>query len=87
MEAVHMSYPYPEDRTRDKQTKGQQPYKDARQRLAESEVELETEAEAYGEARQEEAGRDQGERLTESLREETRRIIREREADERRQES
>jgi uncharacterized DUF497 family protein len=74
-----MSYPYPEDRTRDKQTKGQQPYKDARQRLAENEVELETEAEEYGETRQEAAGRAAGERLAESLRDETRRIIEERE--------
>ncbi len=72
-----MSYPYPEDRTREKRTKGQQPYNDARERLAESEVELETEAEAYGEARQAETGREVGERLAASLRDETRRIIRE----------
>ncbi|HET7092495.1 MAG TPA: hypothetical protein VFI22_03430 [Thermomicrobiales bacterium] len=74
-----MSYPYPEDRTRAKRTKGQQPYKDARQRLAENEVELETEAEEYGEANQSEAGRETGEAMAESLRHETRRIIRERE--------
>src|SRR5690242_4273877 len=76
-EVDRMSYPYPEDRTRDKRTKGVQPYKDARERLAENEVELETEAEAYGEARQSESGREAGERLAESLRDETRRIIRE----------
>jgi hypothetical protein len=74
-----MSYPYPEDRTRDKQTKGQQPYKDARERLAENEVELQTEAEAYGEEHQEAGGREMAERLEDSLREETRRIMEERE--------
>ncbi|MCC7023150.1 MAG: hypothetical protein IT338_09990 [Thermomicrobiales bacterium] len=47
-----MSYPYPEDRTREKRNKGEQPYKDAREEMRESEAALQTEAEAYGEAHQ-----------------------------------
>ena len=35
-----MSYPYPQDRTRDKRTKGEEPYEDAREALAENEAEL-----------------------------------------------
>ncbi|HEU5433455.1 MAG TPA: hypothetical protein VFU81_17450 [Thermomicrobiales bacterium] len=73
-----MSYPYPEDRTRDKRTKGLQPYKEAREKFAEREVELETEAERYGETHQEETGKAAGERLAEALRDETRRIMEER---------
>ena len=33
-----MSYPYPQDRTRDKQNEGTQPYKDARQALNQNDV-------------------------------------------------
>jgi hypothetical protein len=46
-----MSYPYPEDRTRQKRTKGEQPYKDAREKLNTEQVELQDEAEEYGEAK------------------------------------
>jgi hypothetical protein len=48
-----MSYPYPQDRTRDKQTKGEQTYAEAREKLSESERDLETEAIAFGDAHQE----------------------------------
>jgi hypothetical protein len=44
-----MSYPYPQDRSRDRQEKGEHPYKDAREAMNQSEAELKTEAEAYGE--------------------------------------
>jgi hypothetical protein len=44
-----MSYPYPQDRSRERREKGEQPYKDARETLGQSEAELKTEAEAYGE--------------------------------------
>jgi len=44
-----MSYPYPQDRHRDRKEKGEQPYKDAREAMSRSEAELKTEAEAYGE--------------------------------------
>jgi hypothetical protein len=48
-----MSYPYPEDRTRKKREKGQEPYKDAREAFSKSEHDLETEAIAYGDEHQE----------------------------------
>lgn len=48
-----MSFPYPQDRSREKRTKGEQPYTDAREKLAESERDLETEAIAFGDAHQE----------------------------------
>jgi hypothetical protein len=35
-----MSYPYPQDRHRDRKEKGEQPYKDARETLAENEAQL-----------------------------------------------
>lgn len=44
-----MSYPYPQDRHRDRREKGDQPYKDARQAMAETEAAIQTEAEAFGE--------------------------------------
>jgi len=44
-----MSYPYPEDRTRQKRTKGEQPYKDARETMRESKVRQTAQEEEYGE--------------------------------------
>ena len=44
-----MSYPYPQDRHRDRKEKGEQPYKDAREAMRQQEVALQTEAEAFGE--------------------------------------
>lgn len=35
-----MSYPYPQDRHRDRKEKGEQPYKDARESMAMAEAEL-----------------------------------------------
>lgn len=46
-----MSYPYPQDRHRDRREKGEQPYKDAREEMRERETQLQTEAEAFGELR------------------------------------
>jgi hypothetical protein len=48
-----MSYPYPQDRNREQREKGQQPYKDAREKLSQSEHDLENEAIAFGDANQE----------------------------------
>ncbi len=45
-----MSYPYPQDRHRDRREKGEQPYKDAREEMREQEAQLQTEAEAFGES-------------------------------------
>jgi hypothetical protein len=44
-----MSYPYPENRTRQKRTKGEQPYKDARESLNIKEAKLQDNAEEFGE--------------------------------------
>jgi hypothetical protein len=44
-----MSYPYPQDRHRDRKEKGEQPYKDAREAMRQQEAALQTEAEAFGE--------------------------------------
>ncbi|HEV2065876.1 MAG TPA: hypothetical protein VGR08_03500 [Thermomicrobiales bacterium] len=45
-----MSYPYPQDRHRDRKEKGEQPYKDAREAMTQQQAELQAEAEGYGEA-------------------------------------
>ena len=44
-----MSYPYPQDRNRDRKEKGEQPYKDAREAMSQNEAGLQAEAEAFGE--------------------------------------
>ena len=45
-----MSYPYPQDRHRDREEKGEQPYKDAREAMSQNEAGIQAEAEAFGEA-------------------------------------
>jgi hypothetical protein len=44
-----MSYPYPQDRHRDRKEKGEQPYKDAREAMSQNEVSIQAEEEAFGE--------------------------------------
>jgi hypothetical protein len=44
-----MSYPYPQDRHRDRKEKGDQPYKDAREAMNQNEANIQAEAEAFGE--------------------------------------
>jgi hypothetical protein len=39
-----MSYPYPQDRNRDRREKGEQPYQDAKESLAESEADIRSHA-------------------------------------------
>ena len=46
-----MSYPYPQDRHRDRKEKGDQPYKDAREAMSQNEASIQAEEEAFGEAR------------------------------------
>jgi hypothetical protein len=58
-EERHVSYPYPQDRNRDRKEKGEQPYKDAKETLSRADAELQREAEAYGETRRDE---EEGER-------------------------
>jgi hypothetical protein len=50
-----MSYPYPQDRHRDRREKGDQPYKDEREAFARNDAELQTQAEEFGESRREES--------------------------------
>ena len=49
-----MSYPYPQDRNRDRREKGEQPYKEAKEAFAQTESDLQRDAEAFGEAEQRE---------------------------------
>jgi hypothetical protein len=58
-----VSYPYPQDRNRDNREKGEQPYKAAREAMAENEAILQTEAEAYGETHQQRSDEERLERL------------------------
>ena len=44
-----MSYPYPQDRHLDRKEKGEQPYKDAREAMAQNDAHIQAEAEAFGE--------------------------------------
>jgi hypothetical protein len=46
---MSMSYPYPQDRHLDRKEKGDQPYKDAREAMAQNEASIQAEAEAFGE--------------------------------------
>jgi hypothetical protein len=44
-----MSYPYPQDRHLDRKEKGEQPYKDAREAMAQNHADIQAGAEAFGE--------------------------------------
>ncbi len=44
-----MSYPYPQDRHLDRKEKGEHPYKDAREAMAQNDASIQAEAEAFGE--------------------------------------
>lgn len=46
-----MSFPYPQDRARERREKGEQPYQDAKEAMAQGAAQIQTEAEAAGEAR------------------------------------
>jgi len=46
-----VSYPYPQDRHRDRKEKGEHPYKDAKEAMTQTDAQLHAEAEAYGETR------------------------------------
>ena len=43
-----MSYPYPQDRHRDRKEKGEQPYKDAKESLAQSSASIQAQEETFG---------------------------------------
>lgn len=50
-----MSYPYPQDRHRDRKEKGEQPYKDDRESMTQNDAELQARADEYGEKRPQES--------------------------------
>lgn len=62
-----MSYPYPQDRHRERKEKGDQPYQDAKEALSQQDARLQAEAEAHGEAKRDEE-RDLREPSEETLR-------------------
>jgi hypothetical protein len=47
MEGMTMSYPYPQDRHRDRKEKGEQPYKDAKESMSQQDARLRSEEMAY----------------------------------------
>jgi hypothetical protein len=59
----NMSYPYPQDRHRDRKEKGEQPYKDDRETLAENEAELRNQARDDWPPDEDEGEEDRAERL------------------------
>ena len=58
-----MSYPYPQDRHRDRQEKGNQPYQDAKEAMAQTQAQIQAEAEAFGEARRDETEEERNARV------------------------
>ena len=60
-----MSLPYPHDRARARQDRGEQPYKDAREAMAEKDARLRTHAEEYGQANPRETDEDRVARVEE----------------------
>ena len=58
-----MSYPYPQDRHLDRKEKGEQPYKDAKEAMSQTNAQIQTEAEAFGEAHRDESEEERARRL------------------------
>lgn len=69
-----MSFPYPQDRNRDRREKGEHAYKEARQTLTESEASVQAEAEAFGESRAHLTDEERQARLEEEAEESMRRV-------------
>ena len=69
-----MSYPYPQDRHRDRKEKGAQPYQDAKEAMGQAEARLQAEAEEYGETRQAETDEDRAARVEAEMRERLREV-------------
>jgi hypothetical protein len=72
-----MSLPIPNDRARVKQDSGVQPYKDAKETLAESDAQLQADAERFGEERLRESDAEREKRVkaeAEAILKESRRL-------------
>ena len=68
------SYPYPQDRHRDRQEKGDQPYKDAKEAMTQTEARLQAEAEAYGEEHRDETDEERNARVAAEMEDRLRRV-------------
>ena len=69
-----MSYPYPQDRSRDKREKGSQPYQDAKEAMTQEDARLQAEAEAFGEAHPQETDEERRDRMADEARERLRQV-------------
>jgi hypothetical protein len=69
-----VSYPYPQDRHRDRKEKGDQPYKDAKETMTQSDSRLQAEAEAYGETRAKESEEERATRFAAEAEDRLRRV-------------
>lgn len=73
-----MSYPYPQDRNRDRKEKGEQPYKDAKEAMTQTDARVQSEAEAFGEAHSDESDDERTRRLEEEAESDLKAVNRER---------
>jgi hypothetical protein len=64
-----VSYPYPQDRSRDKREEGEQPYKDAREAMSQTEASLQADAEDFGETHQRPSEAEHAEQFEAEMRE------------------
>ena len=69
-----MSYPYPQDRHLDRKEKGNQPYQDAKEAMAQTEARIQSEAEAFGEAHRDETDEERAARLAAEAQERLRQV-------------
>ncbi|MGE3798055.1 MAG: hypothetical protein AB7G88_09450 [Thermomicrobiales bacterium] len=67
-----MSSKYPHDRARERQDSGEQPYKDARESMAEMQSDIQRDAEAFGEDNLRESDEERSERLRQEAEEQLR---------------
>ena len=72
-----MSYPYPQDRHRDRKEKGNQPYQDAKEAMAQTGARIQSEAEAFGEAHRDETDEERSTRLAAEAQDRLREVNRE----------
>jgi len=64
-----MSYPYPQDRHRDRQEKGTQPYQDNREAMSQTREQIQADAELHGETHRDESDIERRERLETEMQE------------------
>ena len=72
-----MSFPYPQDRHRDRKEKGAQPYQDDKEAMRKAESALQSEAEEWGESHQRESDEERTARVEAEMEERLRDVHRE----------